>query len=109
MSTLSLSEQQDLRTVVEAFYGKQHTANWEMNEELLGVVTKMLNESKTCSQAFDFVPRPNACFTPKDVLKELARMAKRVLTGGGASYAYCTIFVAQNMRPDAEKAGQAIP
>ncbi len=109
MSTLSPAEQQDLRTVAEAFYGKNHTAGWEMNEELLGVVTKMLNESKICSIAFDFVPRPGIYLTPNDVRKELQRMAKRVLLGGGASYAYCEIIVAQNLRPDAEKAGQGIP
>jgi hypothetical protein len=58
MSTLSPTEQQDLRTVVEALFSKHMTAHWEMNEALLGVVTDLLKESKICSNAFDFVPRP---------------------------------------------------
>jgi hypothetical protein len=107
--SLSLSEQQDLRIIVEAFYGKHNTASWKMNEELVSVVTKMLNSSKTCSKAFDFVPRPGVYLTPKDVGKELRRMAKRVMQAGGANYALCEIFVARNMRPEAEKAGQGIP
>jgi hypothetical protein len=109
MSMLSMAEQQDLRTIVEAFYGKHHTAGWQMNEELLSVVTEMLKESKVCSKAFDFVPRPGIYLSPNDVRKELQRMAKRVLQGGGANYLYCEIFVARNFRTSAESAGQVIP
>ncbi len=106
MSTLSPSEQQDLRTVVEAFYSKALTAHWEMNEELLGVVTNMLNESKTCSTAFDFVPRPGVYLTPNDVKKELQRMAKRVLLGGGLNYWLCNEVVSLKSKQAADLAGQ---
>jgi hypothetical protein len=105
MSTLNPSEQEGLRKVVEAFFGKADTAHWEMNEELLKVVTTMINESKSCSQAMDFVPRPGVYLSPKDVQKELARMAKRVL-GRGSSYWVCNVFVARQWKMEAAIAAQ---
>ena len=38
MGPLTLTEQQHLRQIVEAFWGASNTAHWEMNEALLGVV-----------------------------------------------------------------------
>jgi hypothetical protein len=110
MSTLSPSEQQDLRTVVEALYSKHMTAHWEMNEALLGVVTELLKESKICSEAFDLVPRPGVYLNPDDVRKELQRMAKRVLQGGGLNYLYCINVASLKFKQTADMAGQgAVP
>lgn len=107
MAPLTLSQQQDLRKVVEAFFGKAGTAHWEMNEELLKVITKMINESKSCSEAMDFVPRPGVYLSPKDVQKELGRMAKRVLTRD-SSYWICNVIVAYQWKMEAEIAAQGI-
>ncbi len=107
MSSLSPSEQQDLRKVVEAFFGKTDTANWEMNEELLNVITKMINESKSCSEAMDFVPRPGVYLNPRAVQKELARMAKRVLTRD-SSYWICNVFVAYQWKREAQLAAYGL-
>ena len=90
MAELSLEEQESLRTIVEAFYSKSQAATWEMNEAMLNVVTHIIRESRSCSNAFDFVPRPGVYLNPEDVRKELKRMAKRVLRGGGLNYMYCT-------------------
>jgi hypothetical protein len=106
---LSLLEQQNLRIIVEAFFGKQDTAHWEMNEELLDVVTKMIAASKSCSEAMDFVPRPGGYLSPDDVRKELARIAKRVILGGGASYWICENIVAWQWKQTADAAGQGAP
>lgn len=106
MSTLNPSEQQDLRTVAEALYSKHLTAHWEMNEELLGVITEMLNNSKTCSTAFDFVLQPGVYINPNDVRKALQRMAKRVLMSGGLDYLYCQKVVSLKSKQAADMAGQ---
>jgi hypothetical protein len=107
MSQLSPSDQQNLRIIVEGFFGKANTAHWEMNEELLKVVTQMLQADKSCSNAMDFVPRPGVYISPKDVLKELSRIAKRVLSGD-KSYEICKKAVANKWRTAAEIAAQGV-
>lgn len=101
MSQLSLQEQQNLRIIVESFFGKPNTAHWEMNEELLKVITQMIQADQNCSEAMDFVPRPGVYLRPKDVLKELGRMAKRVASGD-KSYVTCKQAVAAKWRTAAE-------
>ena len=91
MGPLTLTEQQHLRQIVEAFWGASNTAHWEMNEALLGVVVKMLHEDQNCSKAMDSVPRPGVYLNLDDVRKELERMAKRLLTKG-PSYWICQQF-----------------
>jgi len=103
---LSLSEQQDLRIVVETIFGRQYTAHWEMNEELPGVVTQMLKSSKSCSKAMDFVPRPSGYLSPNDIRKELSRMAKQIALRGGASYWICENVVAWKWKQASDAAGQ---
>lgn len=105
---LTLSEQQDLRIVVETIFGRQHTAHWEMNEELFGVVTQMLTASESCSKAMDFVPGPGVYLSPNDVRKELSRMAKRLALRGGASYWICENVVAWKWKQAADAAGQSV-
>lgn len=108
MGPLTLTEQQHLREVVEAFWGPSITAHWEMNEALLQVVTKMINESKMCSLAMDFVPRPGLYLDLNDVKKELERIAKR-LAKHGPPYWLCQQFGAYKWRTEAEMAAQGIP
>lgn len=108
MPPLSLSEQNDLRIVVESFFGKAYTAHWEMNEELLKVVTKMIKESEACSEAMDFVPRPRAYLTFMDVKKELERMARSLLARRGASYWVCNLVSTYQWKMEAEIAGQGV-
>lgn len=107
MSQLTMTEQQNLRIIVEAFFGKQNTAHWEMNEALLNVITKMMQADQSCSEAMDFVPRPGGYLGPKDVLKELERIAKRILSGD-KSYVTCKTAVAYKWRTEAEMAAQGL-
>lgn len=103
MPNLTLYDQNNLRTVVEYFFGKQNTLHWNMNESLLLLITTMLNESRTCSEAMDFVPRPGVYLSPNDVKKELKRMAERAKNKNN-SYYICNIFVVRQYRTKAELA-----
>lgn len=105
--SLSLSEQQDLRVIVNKLWGAHLTAHWEMNEELLRVVTDLINESKFCSKAMDLVPRPGVYLAPADVRKELTRIAKRILREG-SSYQICETAVAWSKKQEADAAGQGL-
>lgn len=107
MSQLTMSEQQSLRIIVEAFFGKPNTAHWEMNEALLNVITRMMQDDQSCSEAMDFVPRPGSYLSPKDVLKELERIAKRVMSGE-KSYETCKTAVAYKWRTEAEIVAQGL-
>jgi len=102
MSSLSLSEQQDLRTTVEGYFGKHNTAHWEMNSELMEVARQMRAAEQSCSTAMDFVPKPGSYLTPKDVLKEVKNMAKRALQGGDSTYLICRAGVIRNWHSVAE-------
>lgn len=105
MSQLSPSDQQNLRIIVETFFGKSNTAHWDMNEELLVIVTQMLQADKSCSKAMDFVPRPGAYLNPKDVLKEVGKIAKRIMSGD-TTYEICNKTAAIKWRTAAEIAAQ---
>ena len=67
----------------------------------------MIQADQTCSKAMDLVPRPGAYLNTKDVLKELGKMAKRVLSGD-KSYEICKKTVACKWRTEAEMAGQGL-
>ncbi len=105
---LTASEQEDLKTIVDGFFGKHHTTSWTMNDDLLDVVAKMIQTEKSCSIAMDFVPRPGVYLNPNDVRKELKRIAQRVLIGGGPSYWVCSVVVKYNWLQDADRAGQGV-
>lgn len=107
MPNLTLCEQNNLRTVVEYFFGKQNTLHWNMSESLLLLITNMLNESKTCSEAMDYVPRPGVYLSPNDVKKELKRMAERAKTKNN-SYYFCNLIVARQYRSKAELAAHGL-
>lgn len=104
MSTLSLSEQQDLRTTVEGYFGKHNTAHWEMNSNLMEVVRQMRAAEQSCSTAMDFVPRPGSYLAPKAVVEEVKKMAKRALQGGNSTYLICRAGVIRNWHSVAEDA-----
>lgn len=104
---LTDSEQKDLRTIVEAFWGKVETVNWEMNEELLGVISKMTSEVKSCSKAMDFVPRPGVYLSPSDVRRELQKMAQRVKERG-SSYWVCMLVGVTNWKTEAARVAQGL-
>jgi|GEM_PF-764135 len=107
MSNLSLSDQQNLCTTVEGYFGKHNTAHWEMNSELMEVVRQMRAAEQSCSTAMDFVPRPRSYLSPKDVVEEVKNMAKRALQGGDSTYLICKAGVIRNWRSVAETAATA--
>ena len=102
-----MTEQQNLRIVVEAFFGRPNTTHWEMNEALMTVVSKMLLSNELCSEAMDYVPRPGAYLNLKAVAKELARIATRI-SHGDKSYEICKSAVARNWRTEAEIAASGL-
>ncbi|ABB30522.1 hypothetical protein Gmet_0277 [Geobacter metallireducens GS-15] len=104
---LADTEKHDLRVIVEGFWGKHETASWEMNEELVAVLPKMISEVKSCSQAMDFVPRPGVYLNPKDVQRELRKMARRVKEKG-TSYWVCMLMGATNWKTEAARVAQGL-
>lgn len=104
---LTHSEQQDLRSIVQSFWGKSETINWEMNEELLAVITKMMSEVQSCSTAMDFVPQPGVYLSPADVRRELRKMARRVKERG-SSYWVCMLMGATTWKTEAARSAQGL-
>jgi hypothetical protein len=50
-------DQEALRAILITWYGPQ-AQQWSMNEALLKVVVKMVDEMHVCTSAMHFVPRP---------------------------------------------------
>jgi hypothetical protein len=57
MDKMDLSDEQALREVLAKWYGTQANA-WQMNDALLNVVLKMVDEMHSCTSAMHFVPMP---------------------------------------------------
>lgn len=73
---LSKEEQQNLRDFLVAVYGSQ-VKSWNMNDSVFNLTYKMVAESKKCSDAMDFVPRPVA--TMQSPIKYLSKIARGIL------------------------------
>ena len=49
MSTQRLSDNHDLRSIIEGYFGKHTTEHWEMNSVLIEFVSHMRAAEQTCS------------------------------------------------------------
>ncbi len=80
MNELTESEQKNLRIVLVHIFGSEATG-WPMNKNTLRATGEMLEGSRRCSDAMDYVPRP-AGYTSgvsylRKQLEDLARRARR--------------------------------
>lgn len=99
---LTQEEQDNLRTIAVAFFGEE-ASTWMMNDGMLEVITKVLNESRQCSAAMDYVPRPG--IVDRNYLRrQLVQLAKR-LTTRDKDYYICRLAVQRSWRTEAQMVG----
>ena len=77
MTELTEREQKNLRTILVHIFGNE-AFSWQMNKNTLKATGKMLDATRSCSDAMDYVPRPVG-FMPdlSYLLKQLEDLARR--------------------------------
>lgn len=108
MMALSDTEKTDLRIILEKVFGFQETSHWNMNEQVLEVVSKVAKEAQQCSNAMDYVPRPSY-FVGKDFFKKQLRdIARRATSGESEFYDICAKSARYKWRFEIERASQGL-
>ncbi len=77
---LTISEQQELKTILGNIFGNSIVAHWEMTEEVKEVFNKMLADNMKCSKLMDIIPRPagwipGQTYLPTQVISAIYRLA----------------------------------
>ena len=95
---LDMHEQQDLKEFLVALFGRQ-AQGWPMNEGIFNLTYELIQESGTCSDLMDLVPRPHGYFSnPISWMKKQARETfLRVLKDRKDHYVVCVKSAAIKM------------
>ena len=100
------AEQEEMRKLLAPLYGPQ-TASWKITHrhyELLGI---LLAESRKCTEAMHWVPRPYDFGNPLNWVRKQVRDAVRraLMDDKDKTYVTCTKFVAYQWAREFQSAG----
>lgn len=88
-----------IATVINYFWGQGTAAPHAVNEESAKVVYEALEESQSCSASMDLVPRPSSGKPGLSyIVKQIAKIGKRMAEGDTAVYEACRVQVARNYK-----------
>ncbi|MCP1676540.1 hypothetical protein J2T57_003701 [Natronocella acetinitrilica] len=104
---LTETEEQQLRTVLEGWFGASVVDNWTMNIRLLDVLAEALSRLSVCSEMMDRVPRPMGTPDRGYIRRQLAGMARRA-RNQDAAYLICRDALRYGYRGAFELAGQGL-
>jgi len=77
-------------TVINYFWGPGTATPQSVNEEAALIAFEALEKASVCTDAMDLVPRPKyGMLDIKYVLKQLAKVGKRIIQGDTAIYNAC--------------------
>ena len=97
VSSLTNNEKDDIRRLLILTFGEE-ARKWNINNNVVDLMTKAFNESVKCSERLDAVPRPIG-FIPSGVslASQAVGIARRVLNNKG-QYQICTDYVAYHYK-----------
>ncbi|WP_336366043.1 hypothetical protein [Marinobacter sp. C2H3] len=106
---MDLDQREHLSVVINYFWGEGTTSPQAVNESMASVAYHALEEAQNCSAAMDLVPRP-AAGRPgfKYIIKQVAKIGKRIASGDTKTYETCRQRVAINFRTQMELAKQGL-
>ncbi|OOG23540.1 hypothetical protein B1C78_11025 [Thioalkalivibrio denitrificans] len=102
---LSEMEKDDLRVILEGWFGASVVAGWEMNERVLDVFVEVVSRVRTCSRLIDTLPRPMGIPDKDYVRRQLRGIARRARNDDGV-YLMCSDAVRWGYRSRFENAGR---
>ncbi len=96
---MNLDEREHIATVINYFFGNDTATPATVNEQTAKVVYNALNEARSCSTSMDLVPRPSSGKAGISyVVKQVAKIGKRMAEGDTALYEACRVQVARNYK-----------
>ncbi|WP_336146555.1 hypothetical protein [Marinobacter salarius] len=95
-------------TVINYFWGEGTSSPETVNEGMAAIAFKALEEAQKCSSTMDFVPRPSGRPNIKNIIKQVAKVGKRIASGDTQIYETCRTQVAVNYRNQMEMAKQGL-
>jgi hypothetical protein len=103
---LSESDKDDLRLILEDWYGAATVSQWRMSAALLEILEEAITGLEVCSKAMNFVPRPMA--RPDGyVRRQLANIARRA-RNSDAQYLVCRDAARHRYRSRFELTGRGL-
>ena len=86
MTSLTQEEKDQMRTILSKWYGAQ-VREWSMTEKVYLELVEIIQKSRECTEAMDFVPRPLIVGNPLGWLKkEIRNAVLRFLTEKSNEY-----------------------
>lgn len=109
MEPISEEEANELRAILEKFYGPI-VVYWNINYEMYEILGQLITTSKKCTKAMHLVPRPLALPNPiKWAQKQVRQAIVRYLnTQEGQHYVICMKTAARNFRTEFEIASRGL-
>lgn len=102
-------QREHISTVINYFLGEGTTSPESVNQGMAAIAYEALEEAQSCSAAMDFVPRPiSGRPGGKYVIKQVAKIGKRIASGDTQIYETCRQRVAVNFRNKMELAKQGL-
>ncbi len=103
------NQREHVATVINYFWGEDTTAPEHINQGMAAIAFEALEEAQTCSAAMDLVPRPTSGKPGTSyVVKQVAKIGKRIAAGDTQVYESCRQRVAINYRTQMEMAKQGL-
>ena len=100
---MNYDEREYVAAAVNYFWkglAKRHTGN----ENAAKVIYEALSEVQSCTASIDLVPRPTYTASISYIVKEVAKIGKRIMSGDTSAYNMCRDRVAVNYRTFMEEA-----
>ena len=102
-------EREHISVVINYFWGEGTTSPESVNQGMAAIAYEALEEAQSCSAAMDLVPRPISGRPGiKHVIKQVAKIGKRIASGDTQIYETCRQRVAVNFRNKMEMAKQGL-
>ena len=102
-------QREHVSTVINYFWGEGTTSPDSVNEGMAAIAYEALDEAQSCSAAMDLLPRPvSGRPGGKYIIKQVAKIGKRIASGDTQIYETCRQRVAVNFRNKMELAKQGL-
>lgn len=102
-------QREHISAVINYFWGDGTTSPESVNQGMATIAYEALEEAQSCSAAMDLVPRPvSGRPGGKYIIKQVAKIGKRIASGDTQIYETCRNRVAINFRTQMEMAKQGL-
>lgn len=90
-----------IANAINYFWGPGTAQPHAVNDQAARVVYEALDETQSCSASMDLVPRPAASKPGLFyIIKQIAKVGKRLAEGDTAPYEACRVQVARNYKSE---------